>query len=1549
MKLHSSRSVLPALLAFSLVLFASVDGAKATQHWIAVNATSNYTVVIGNGSQSTVTFQWTHMGNGSVRIDGFNGNGTFNAATPLIPHPDIDTRPPETACNTCGPTSDRTFNSYTFVPGGPNTGPNSIITPSFLNLSPGYLFFDTDTNTVWEFVEYLRDSDNVITDWQWKVHNTGDARLGQDTQLSLGTIVREQDDTGVVYYQKIANPGTSASDWMKVNFEIPKYVEVNFTMNASVGGRNSTSNINTTPALVSPSNYTVTEIATGAFQGNANLLSVALPSTLTSIGNRTFFQCAELGSFNDEGGIFIPAGVTNIGSQALGRCKALKSILVHELNPSYSWLDGVLYNIDRTELVQYPSSKLGMTYTVPPTIKEILPYAVEANPYIVLVEMGDSVEKIGADAFRNLDSLVVVRFGKGVGSANGTIGDNAFADCYALGSAVFAGASPANIGNNVFNNADAGFTIQHFASYDFTAWTDAKKGLAADKTLGGVFGVTLIDQVGDFTFLTDATTGMTTLMEYKGTGGNVTIPSVFGNTSVREIFKNAFLGKIGITSVSIPNSVSKIGANAFRGVTTLANVTFGSGLSSIGDSAFMDCDELTSVNINPAISSLGNGTFSSCDKLGSIIVDKNNPTFRSVNQKNIETGVVFSKDLKEIYAYPAGKSDSTYTIPDGIQTVRERAFEGNVYLAQVEIPNSVTTIGVQAFYNTLALSSVRLGTGVTTINKEAFAGLVSPLISATFLGNKTMTVNQTGTGIFGGALGDFKVYCLPQYKLGFGITGNSTNGTWTPDHINYPNSSYPVYIIQEVDDFEITENNGTATIKKYSGLGDTITPDTSISLDSLPVDYTFSDIFATYEFFYNNPLLIAQIGDYVYDGVSKKIYIVAGNDDGNRAFVLVTRLNLPSTVTIPLGQTVGEQDGSVYQKIANPGTNAGDWIKVDFEIPETLAGLQVTSIQEGAFEDKDIINSVVLPTSVKTLGDHAFRGCDNITAVFLPSGVIVYGNGTFANCGKLEKIYVDSGNTAFTSTNYPDINYGVLFDKTMSTIVQYPAGRQVSYYTTPSTVKTIKKEAFAGNMYLNYLKTADACETIEKEAFNGSMSLANVALGNGVKNIYEGAFTDISSLAQVTFQGKAPTLWTISSNGSVISSNGSVGDCFDSNAKIRYYPGTSGWVSSNGTISIWSGLVTPIGNWNSGLYKTTNGFRAVGTIDQAVFNNDLGGLIDISVNRNGIATGAIRMVGTSGVPATHRFIKGLDDEGALSVAIKRRGESDLLVNLELDVTLAPSQFTFLASSNTLSAEDEIATISANSVSWNAKNPATPYQGYYTVGLETAAADLIPKIGTKPVVSKGHGFLALNVAPATGAMRFSGVLADGTKVTGSSVVDGVGGVPMFIPLYTSKGTLFGEMSISKATGKPVAADLSWSKPAGVLRSPNASGFDNVSLTAIAGSGAFTIPTTANFNPITLKFSASNWSGDPAVLSDFNQGFEVSMGRISPKSPIVNGVTATWNLRTGLFQGAFKDSLSRTGLFQGVMLNNGAGLKLRGNFQLPNTATSPTYYLGGTVEN
>ena len=63
-----------------------------------------------------------------------------------------------------------------------------------------------------------------------------------------------------------------------------------------------------------------------------------------------------------------------------------------------------------------------------------------------------------------------------------------------------------------------------------------------------------------------------TITGYTGTGGPVVIPPVIDSKVVTILDENAFNGKIGITSVSIPDGVTSIGNDAFRGCTGLTSV-----------------------------------------------------------------------------------------------------------------------------------------------------------------------------------------------------------------------------------------------------------------------------------------------------------------------------------------------------------------------------------------------------------------------------------------------------------------------------------------------------------------------------------------------------------------------------------------------------------------------------------------------------------------------------------------------------------------------------------------------------------------------------------------------------------------------------------------------------------------------------------------------------------------------------------------------------------------------------------------------------------------
>ena len=59
--------------------------------------------------------------------------------------------------------------------------------------------------------------------------------------------------------------------------------------------------------------------------------------------------------------------------------------------------------------------------------------------------------------------------------------------------------------------------------------------------------------------------------------------------------------------------------------------------------------------------------------------------------------------------YPAGRSNSIYTIPDGITSVGDYSFSGNNNaLIEITIPSTVKTIGSGAFYYRPSLKNVNI-------------------------------------------------------------------------------------------------------------------------------------------------------------------------------------------------------------------------------------------------------------------------------------------------------------------------------------------------------------------------------------------------------------------------------------------------------------------------------------------------------------------------------------------------------------------------------------------------------------------------------------------------------------------------------------------------------------------------------------------------------------------------------------------------------------------------------------------------------------------------
>jgi hypothetical protein len=190
-------------------------------------------------------------------------------------------------------------------------------------------------------------------------------------------------------------------------------------------------------------------------------------------------------------------------------------------------------------------------------------------------------------------------------------------------------------------------------------------------------------------------------------------------------------------------------------------------------------------------------------------------------------------------------------------------------------------------------------------------------------------------------------------------------------------------------------------------------------------------------------------------------------------------------------------------------TSIGPWAFSECRLIQLVMPEGVVAIGGQAFTYCWGLSSVALPSSLVELGDQAFYGCGNLPSIHLPPGMKVIGKAPFGFCIRLESITVDPGNSAYSS------DAGVLFNKTRTALVQYPAGRSGSY-AVPGGVTVVGHGAFEGCANLSVLQCPDGLVSIGPSAFEGCRSLLSVFLPESVTSIGIRAFADCNELAAVS-------------------------------------------------------------------------------------------------------------------------------------------------------------------------------------------------------------------------------------------------------------------------------------------------------------------------------------------------------------------------------------------------------------------------------------------------
>ena len=150
-----------------------------------------------------------------------------------------------------------------------------------------------------------------------------------------------------------------------------------------------------------------------------------------------------------------------------------------------------------------------------------------------------------------------------------------------------------------------------------------------------------------------------------------------------------------------------------------------------------------------------------------------------------------------------------------------------------------------------------------------------------------------------------------------------------------------------------------------------------------------------------------------------------------------------------------------------------------------------------------IADKLVIPEGVKYIGDCAITGCQRIRYVKIPKSVKKIGENNFVNyshltectCKNLQKITVNKNNKKYSSKD------GVLYNKNKTVLIAYPAGSKNKSFKLPSSVKTIKNNAFAFAPYLSEVKFNSKLVTIGDTVFTNCPKFKSVTVPESVKNI----------------------------------------------------------------------------------------------------------------------------------------------------------------------------------------------------------------------------------------------------------------------------------------------------------------------------------------------------------------------------------------------------------------------------------------------------------------
>ncbi len=196
-------------------------------------------------------------------------------------------------------------------------------------------------------------------------------------------------------------------------------------------------------------------------------------------------------------------------------------------------------------------------------------------------------------------------------------------------------------------------------------------------------------------------------------------------------------------------------------------------------------------------------------------------------------------------------------------------------------------------------------------------------------------------------------------------------------------------------------------------------------------------------------------------------------------------------------------------------------------IPSKIDNSTVVSIKRLTFYNSEHITKVVLPDTLKTIGDMSFVNT-GITEITIPSSVEQIGSGAFALCDNLETATVNGGiiegSKSLFSKN-PELK-SISIPEGTTVLPDYFASEcpKLEEIVIPDSVTTMGTDAFRGCTGLKTVDTGDGLTSIEGFDFSQAeynnidvqgTGLESIIIGDSVERINDFQFTNCTNLTSV--------------------------------------------------------------------------------------------------------------------------------------------------------------------------------------------------------------------------------------------------------------------------------------------------------------------------------------------------------------------------------------------------------------------------------------------------